>query len=68
MAGKIEHQALPRASFQNEPKVLIVVAPYYQSIAENLLKGAKKEISASNGTDADISFLAPFSKFSAMDW
>ena len=50
MAGKIEHHALPRASFQNEPKVLIVVAPYYQSIAENLLKGAKTEILASNGT------------------
>ena len=36
--------------FSNEPKVLIVVAPYYQSIAENLLKGAKTEISVSNGT------------------
>ena len=50
MAGKIEHYALPRASFQNAPKVLIVVAPYYQPIAENLLKGAKTEILASNGT------------------
>ena len=50
MAGKIEPYALPRASFQNAPKVLIVVAPYYQSIAENLLKGAKTEILASNGT------------------
>jgi 6,7-dimethyl-8-ribityllumazine synthase len=50
MAGKIEYYALPRASFQNTPKVLIVVAPYYQSIAENLLKGAKTEILASNGT------------------
>ena len=50
MAGKIEHYALPRASFKKTPKVLIVVAPYYQSIAENLLKGAKTEILASNGT------------------
>ena len=50
MAGKIEHHALPRASFQNEPKVLIVVAPYYQPISENLLKGAKTEILASHGT------------------
>ena len=50
MAGKIEHHALPRASFQNEPKVLIVVAPYYKSISENLLKGAKTEILASYGT------------------
>ena len=50
MAGKIEHYALARASFQNAPKVLIVVAPYYQSIAENLLKGAKTEILVSKGT------------------
>ena len=50
MAGKLKHYSLPRASFQNAPKVLIVVAPYYQSIAENLLKGAKTEILASNGT------------------
>jgi 6,7-dimethyl-8-ribityllumazine synthase len=49
MAGKIEHYALPRASFNKEPKVLIVVAPYYKSIAENLLEGAKTEILASNG-------------------
>ena len=44
MAGKIEHFILPRASFNEEPKVLIVVAPYYKTIAENLLKGAKTEI------------------------
>ena len=50
MAGKIEHFILPRASFNEEPKVLIVVAPYYKTIAENLLKGAKAEILASNGT------------------
>tara|TARA_B100000900_G_scaffold145146_1_gene123001 strand:+ start:614 stop:1117 length:504 start_codon:yes stop_codon:yes gene_type:complete len=49
MAGKIEHYVLPRAVFKKTPKVLIVVAPYYHSIAENLLKGAKTEISASNG-------------------
>ena len=50
MAAKIEHFILPRASFNEEPKVLIVVAPYYKTIAENLLKGAKAEILASNGT------------------
>ena len=49
MAGKIQHFILPRASFNEEPKVLIVVAPYYKTIAENLLKGAKAEIQASNG-------------------
>ena len=50
MAGKIENHVLSRASFENEPKVLIVVAPYYKSIAESLLDGAKTEILASNGT------------------
>ena len=50
MAGKIEHYSLPRAVLKKIPKVLIVVAPYYHSIAEDLLKGAKTEILASNGT------------------
>ena len=50
MVRKTEHYALPRASFQNDPKVLIVIAPYYKPIADNLLKGAKMEILASNGT------------------
>ena len=50
MVRKTEHYALPRASFQNDPKVLIVIAPYYKPIADNLLKGATTEISASNGT------------------
>ena len=49
MAGKIKHYALPRVSFNKEPKVLIVVAPYYKLIADNLLEGAKTEILASNG-------------------
>ena len=50
MVRKTEHYALPRASFQHDPKVLIVIAPYYKSIADNLLKGATTEILASNGT------------------
>tara|TARA_B100000900_G_scaffold6650_1_gene5641 strand:+ start:3578 stop:4081 length:504 start_codon:yes stop_codon:yes gene_type:complete len=50
MVGKAKHYSLPRASFENDPKVLIVVAPYYKSIADNLVKGAKTEILASNGT------------------
>ena len=50
MVRKTEHYALPRASFQNDPKVLIVIAPYYKPIADNLLKGATMEILASNGT------------------
>ena len=43
MVRKTEHYALPRASFQNDPKVLIVIAPYYKPIADNLLKGATTE-------------------------
>ncbi len=50
MASKIKQSGLPRTSFQNDPKVLIVVAPYYHSIADKLLKGAKAEILASNAT------------------
>ena len=50
MVGKAKHYSLPRASFANDLKVLIVVAPYYKSIADNLVKGAKTEILASNGT------------------
>ena len=50
MVRKTEHYALPRASFQNDPKVLIVIAPYYKPIADNLLKGATTEILASDGT------------------
>ena len=50
MVRKTEHYALPRASLQNDPKVLIVIAPYYKPIADNLLKGATTEILASNGT------------------
>ena len=50
MVEKKEHYALPKPSLQNDPKVLIVVAPYYQSITDNLLKGAKAEILESNCT------------------
>ena len=50
MVEKKEHYALPKPSLQNDPKVLIVVAPYYQSITDNLLKGAKAVILESNCT------------------
>ena len=41
MAGSETHYALPRPSFDEAPKVLIVVAPYYRDIADNLIAGAK---------------------------
>ena len=50
MVRKTEHYSLPKASFQNDPRVLIVIAPYYKPIADNLLRGATTEIWASNGT------------------
>lgn len=50
MAGNELHYTLPRATFDEAPKVLIVVAPYYKDIADNLIAGAKSEIEAVGGT------------------
>lgn len=50
MAGSETHYTLPRASFDEAPKVLIVVAPYYRDIADMLIAGAEAEISAVGGT------------------
>src|SRR6056297_1359489 len=46
-----EHEyTLPRAEFDAPVKVLIVVAPFYRDIADNLIKGAVAEIEAAGGT------------------
>jgi len=46
-----EHEyTLPRAEFDAPVKVLIVVAPFYRDIADNLIKGAAAEIEAAGGT------------------
>jgi 6,7-dimethyl-8-ribityllumazine synthase len=46
-----EHEyTLPRAEFDKPVKVLIVVAPFYRDIADNLIKGAVAEIEAAGGT------------------
>lgn len=50
MAATEEHYTLPRATFDEPVKILIVVAPYYRDIADNLIAGAKAEIEASGGT------------------
>jgi 6,7-dimethyl-8-ribityllumazine synthase len=50
MAGHETHYILPRASFERPVKILIVVAPYYKDIADNLVAGAKAEIEAVGGT------------------
>ena len=48
--ASIEHHVLERPSFEKPVKVLIVVAPYYKAIADNLIAGAKAEIEAAGGT------------------
>ncbi len=50
MAGTERHYVLPRPEFETPPKLLIVVAPYYRDIADDLIAGAKTEIEAVGGT------------------
>lgn len=50
MAANEQHYILPRASFDKPVKILIVVAPYYKDIANNLVAGAKAEIEAAGGS------------------
>ncbi|THH35679.1 6,7-dimethyl-8-ribityllumazine synthase [Aliishimia ponticola] len=50
MAGTETHYILPRPVFDKPVKLLIVVAPYYKDIADNLVAGAKAEIEAAGGT------------------
>ena len=50
MAGHESHYILPRPTFEKPVKLLIVVAPYYKDIADNLIAGAKAEIEAVGGT------------------
>ncbi|UWQ36227.1 6,7-dimethyl-8-ribityllumazine synthase [Leisingera aquaemixtae] len=50
MAGHETHYTLPRAKFDKPVKLLIVVAPYYKDIADNLVAGAAAEIEAAGGT------------------
>ena len=41
---------MPRAEFDKPVKLLIVVAPFYRDIADNLISGAKAEIEATGAT------------------
>jgi 6,7-dimethyl-8-ribityllumazine synthase len=45
MAGQ-SHHSLPRPVLDPAPRVLIVVAPYYRAIADDLLAGARAELEA----------------------
>jgi 6,7-dimethyl-8-ribityllumazine synthase len=50
MAGP-QNQGLERGSLDDKPaKVLIVVAPYYREIADQLLRGARAEVEAWGAT------------------
>ena len=50
MASTEQHSTLERAIFKHPVNILIVVAPYYSDIAEQLVEGAKAEIEASGAT------------------
>ncbi|MFD1341091.1 6,7-dimethyl-8-ribityllumazine synthase [Litorisediminicola beolgyonensis] len=46
MAANEEHYVLPRGTVSKKTKILIVVAPYYRAIADQLIAGARAEIEA----------------------
>ena len=46
MAGSQEHYTMPLPKFIDPVKVLIVVAPYYKAVADNLLAGARATLEA----------------------
>lgn len=50
MARTETHYILPRPSFDKPVKLLIVVAPYYRDIADDLIAGAKAEIEAAGAS------------------
>ncbi len=52
MAGQ-SHYVLDRPTFDAPVKVLIVVAPYYKDIADNMIAGARAELAAA-GADVDL--------------
>lgn len=54
MAGTETHHTLPRPKFDSPVKLLIVVAPYYKDIADQLLAGARAEIEAAGGAHQTI--------------
>ena len=53
MAGTESHYTLPLPSFDKPVKLLIVVAPYYRDIADNLIAGARAT-AAKAGAEVDL--------------
>ncbi len=50
MAQSESHHTLPLPAFERPVKVLIVVAPYYRDIADQLLAGARAALEAAGAT------------------
>lgn len=50
MASSQTHYTLPRPEFDRPVKLLLVVAPYYREIADNMIEGARSEIEAVGGS------------------
>ncbi|MEO0999533.1 MAG: 6,7-dimethyl-8-ribityllumazine synthase, partial [Pseudomonadota bacterium] len=46
--------ALSRPEFAAPPHLLLVCAPFYRAIADNLLAGARAEIEAAGGTHETV--------------
>lgn len=53
MAGTETHYTLPLPRFDKPVKLLIVVAPYYKDIADNLVAGARA-VGAACGAEVDL--------------
>ena len=53
MAANENHYTLPLPSFDKPVKLLIVVAPYYKDIADQLVAGARA-VAAACGADAEV--------------
>ena len=49
MAASETHYTLPAPKFDKPVKLLIVVAPYYRDIADNLVAGAKAKAASVPG-------------------
>ena len=50
MAQSEKHYTLAQPSFEKPVKLLIVVAPYYKDITDNLFQGATQQIKDVDGT------------------
>lgn len=53
MAASEQHYTLPLPSFDKPVKLLIVVAPYYKDIADNLVAGAQA-VATACGAEAEV--------------